>query len=183
MGQKRSPAALVGLSAAAGAFAAAAMISAAVAPTARADAFSDILADITAEEGYANTAFANAATDFADHDEAAGLTQLYTGLDDDLIGVSDDLRVGLTDALTNTTVIPENEFEFSFPTPATEAGAITEAQTYYADGVALDSAITALPTGDYSGVALDNALASFDQWILPDQIEAIGLLAFVFPAF
>jgi hypothetical protein len=53
MGQKRSRVVLVGLSAAAGAFAAAAIISAAVAPTARADDFSDILANITAEQAAA----------------------------------------------------------------------------------------------------------------------------------
>jgi hypothetical protein len=88
MGHKTPRAALVVLGAAVGAFAAGAMMSAATAPAARADAYSDIIADIQAEEAAANTAFANASTDFAGNDEAAGLTQLYIGLDDDLLDCS-----------------------------------------------------------------------------------------------
>lgn len=56
---------------AAGAFAAAALMSA----TARADDASTILADITAEEGWTTTAFANSAADFAKGDSLDGLTQ------------------------------------------------------------------------------------------------------------
>jgi hypothetical protein len=187
MGQKRSRAVLVGLSAAAGAFAAAAMMSAATAPTARADAYSDIIADIQAEEADANTAFANASTDFANNDEAAGLTQLYIGVDDDLLGVPADLHVGLVDALTNAPVIPASDFNFSdlykspsFATPASDAASVTEAQTFYTEGVTLATAITQLPTTDYGLIALDNAVSSFDQWVLPDQIETIAGLAYGF---
>jgi hypothetical protein len=46
MGHKSSRAVLVGLGAAVGAFGAAAMISAAIAPTARADDFTDIIDDV-----------------------------------------------------------------------------------------------------------------------------------------
>jgi hypothetical protein len=180
MGHKTPRAALVVLGAAVGAFAAGAMMSAATAPTARADAYSDIIADIQAEEADAHTAFANASTDFANNDEAAGLTQLYIGLDDDLLGVPDDLHVGLVDALTNTPVIPASDFEFSFATPASDAAAVTEAQTFYTEGVTLATDITKLPTTDYGLIALDNALSSFDQWVLPDQIEAIAGLAYGF---
>jgi hypothetical protein len=185
MGQKRSRAVLVGLSAAAGAFAAAAMISAAVAPTARADAYADILADIQAEEADANTAFANAATDFASNNEAAGLTQLYIGFDDDVFGVAEDLHVGLVDALTNTPVIPASDFNFahladspSFATPTSDTQSITEAQSFYTEGVTLANDINSLPSTDYALIAFDNALSQVDQWIVPTQIETIGLLAF-----
>lgn len=181
MGHKTPRAALVGLGAAVGAVAAVAMMSAATAPTAHADnPYSDIIADIQAEEAAANTAFANASADFADKDEAAGLTQLYIGLDDDLLGVPDDLHVGLVDALTNTPVIPASDFEFSFATPASFSAAVTEAQTFYTEGVTLATDITKLPTTDYGLIALDNALSSFDQWVLPDQIETIAGLAYGF---
>jgi hypothetical protein len=76
MGHKRSRAVLVGLSATAGAFAAAAMISAASAPTARADDFSDILADVQAEQAAAQADFTTATQDFATgtSGEPAGFT-------------------------------------------------------------------------------------------------------------
>jgi hypothetical protein len=138
------------------------------------------LTDVQAEETAANTAFANASTDFANNDEAAGLTQLYIGLDDDLLGVPNDLHVGLVDALTNTPVIPASDFEFSFATPASDAAAVTEAQTFYTEGVTLATDITKLPTTDYGLIALDNALSTIDQWILPGQIETIAGLAYGF---
>jgi hypothetical protein len=183
MAHKRSRAVLVGLGAGAGAFAAAAMISAAVAPTARADAYSDILADIQAEQGYASTAFTNASADFASGSsgEAAGLTQLYIGLDDDLIGVADDLHVGLVDALHNTAVIPSSDFDFTFATPTSYASAVTEAQGYYTEGAALATTIAGLPSTDYGLIALDNDLSTWDEFIAPEQIEAIAGLVYGFP--
>jgi hypothetical protein len=182
MGHKTPRAALVVLGAAVGAFAAGAMMSAATAPTARADAYSDIIADIQAEEAAAQADFSAASTDFASGTagEPAGLTALFEGVDDDTFGVADDLHVGLVDALTNTTVIPASDFEFSFATPATDAASVTEAQSFYTEGVTLATDITKLPTTDYGLIALDNALSSFDQWVLPDQIETIAGLAYGF---
>jgi hypothetical protein len=52
---------LIGVAAAAGAFGAAALMSAATAPTARADAYSDIVADVEADLTYGQTAFGQAA--------------------------------------------------------------------------------------------------------------------------
>ncbi|HEY2449719.1 MAG TPA: hypothetical protein VGI49_13030, partial [Mycobacterium sp.] len=100
-------------------------------------------------------------------DTPDGLTQLFIGLDDDLIGVPNDLEVGTVDVLTGATVIPASDFEFDFATPATLAGSVTEANPYYADGVALDTTIAALPSTDYADTALENALSTIDQWILP----------------
>lgn len=146
------------------------MISAAVASTARADDFSDILADIQAEETAAATAFTTASTDFATNaDSPAGLTPLFIGLDDDLVGVPNDLHVGLVDALTNTPVIP-----------ASDAAAVTEANTFYTEGNTLATDIVSLPSNDYAAIALDNALSAIDQWILPDQIQLIADLAYAF---
>jgi hypothetical protein len=178
MGHTRSCAALVGLGAAVGGFAVATMMSAATAPTARADDSSAIIADIQAEETAAATAFATSSTDFANGDTPDGLTQLFIGLDDDVLGVPNLLEVGETDALTGATVIPASDFEFSFATPATLAASVTEAQTFYAEGTALATAILALPATDYADTALDNALSTIDQLILPDQIELIANLAY-----
>jgi hypothetical protein len=166
--------ALVGLTAAAGAFAAAAMMSAAVAPAAHADDTAGILAAITAEEGYAATAFANSASDFASGDSNDGLTQLFIGLDDDTVGIPDILQVGSVDELTNSTLFPTNAFDFNFAAPATLTAATTEANTLYNDGVALATTIAGLPDTDFSTIALDNALSTWDQFIAPDQILAVA---------
>ena len=166
--------ALIGLTVAAGAFAAAAMMSAAAAPTARADDIAGILADITAEEGYAATAFTNAATDFGTGDSTDGLTQLFIGLDDDTVGIPDIIQVGSVDELTNSTLFPANSFDFTFAAPATVTAATTEAQTLYTDGVNLATTIAGLPDTDFSTIALDNALSTWDQLIAPDQILAVA---------
>ena len=189
MGQKRSRAVLVGLSAAAGVFAAAAMISAAVAPTARADDdFSAVIADIQAEGTAAATAISTSSTDFADGDTAAGLTQLFIGLDDDAVGVPDILDVGTVGVLTDTSVpnalasdftpTATGGFGFDFATPTTVAESVTEAQTYYTDGTALATTIEGLPSTDYGLTEFDNAVSAIDQLILPDQIQLIADLAY-----
>jgi hypothetical protein len=177
MGHTRSRAMLAGLGAAAGAFAAAAMISAATAPTARADdPYADIIADVQAEFAAGQTALGEAATDFSNGDTGDGLTQLFIGLDDDFVGVPDDLEVGTTDALTNATVIPASDFEFNFANPETLTAAVTEAQNFYTEGNNLATTIASLPPTDYADTALDNALSTAYQWILPGQIELIGEL-------
>jgi hypothetical protein len=174
MGHRSSRAVALGLGAAVSAFAAGAMMSAATAPTAHADDFSTIIADIQAEEAAAATAFSTAFTD--GYDTPAGLTQLYIGLDDDLVGAPDILHVGTVDALTGAT-LPANlasDFEVSFATPTSLATATTEAQGFYTEGVALSTTILGLPTTDYADTALDNALSYLDQFVLPDQILSIG---------
>jgi hypothetical protein len=177
MGHKSSRAMALGLGAAVGAFAAAAMMSAATAPTAHADDYSAIIADIQAEETAAATAFTTASTD---GDSSAGLTQLFIGLDDDLLGVPNDLHVGIVDALTGATVIPASDFEISFATPASLAASVTEANTCYVEGNTLATEIASLTSNDYAAIALDNALSTIDQWILPDQIQLIADLAYAF---
>lgn len=182
MGHQRSRAVFVGVSAAAGAFAAAAMMSAATAPIARADdPYADILTAVQDELGYAQTAFSQAATDFGDGNAPGGLTELFIGTDDDLVGVPDILQVGTTDALTDVPVIPASDFNFaelalspSFVTPTSLADATTEAQSFYTVGVTLSNDITNFAPTDYADTALYNALSSADQLIVPNEILDIG---------
>jgi hypothetical protein len=178
MGHNRARTALVGLSATAVAFGAAAILSAATSPRARADDFSTILADITATEAAAQADFTTAVQDFAagPSGDAAGLTALLEGMDDDLIGVPDELKVGLVDVSTNSTLFPSNSFDFSFATPATFTAAVTEAQSFWTAGNALATLIGTLPNNDFADTALDNALSEFDQWVAPGQIELVGEL-------
>ena len=44
----------------------------------------------------------------------------------------------------------------------------------------LATTIVNLPVTDYADSVLDNALSTIDQWILPDQIQLIGELAYMF---
>lgn len=90
------------------------------------------------------------------------------------------LEVGTVDVLTNATVIPASDFEFSFATPASLTAAVTEANTFYTEGNTLATEIASLPSTDYADTALDNALSTIDQWILPDQIQLIADLAYAF---
>ncbi len=76
---------LVGLAAAAGAFGAAAMMSAATAPTARADDFTDIVNAAEGELAFGQTAFTTAFTDFGSSDVTDGLQALVNGSYDDLL--------------------------------------------------------------------------------------------------
>ena len=159
-------------------------MSAVTAQTAHADdPFTDIVNDVEAELGYAQTAFSQAATDFGDGNAPGGLAQLFIGTDDDLVGVPDILQVGTTDALTGVTVIPASDFNFSdlalspaFATPTTVAGATTETQSFYTEGVTLANDITSFSPTDYADTALYNALSTADQWIVPSEILDIGNL-------
>jgi hypothetical protein len=176
MRQKSPRALLVSLSAAATALAAATIASAVSAPTAGADDFSTILADIQTTEALAASAFTTSATDFSTGNTAAGLTQLLIGLDDDTIGVPDELQVGLVDLSTSSPLFPSNSFDFTFATPDSFTAAVTEAQSFWTAGNALATLIGTLPNNDFADTALDNALSEFDQWVAPGQIELIGEL-------
>jgi hypothetical protein len=173
---------LIGLTAAAGAFGVAAMVSATTAPSARADDFGDVLSDVSAILSAGQTDFSTAATDFAQgtSGDAAGLTALFEGIDDDLVGAPNAISVGLTDLASGDAVLPATDFEVAFTTPATYAAALTESQASYAAGVAEDTVIQNLPATDYTDAAYDNFLALLEQWVLPGQILDIGEIYNIF---
>lgn len=174
---------VLGLGAAVAAVGAAAMISGATAPPAHAD---DISAGVAAIEEAASTAFTTGEADLGSPaTEAAGLTQLFIGLDDDLFGVTGFLETAYTDEAQDVPVISPTDFEigsatpfdFSAPTSLTES--VTEANTIYTEGATtLVADINALPATDFADAALYNAQSIIDQFILPDQIQLIADLAY-----
>jgi hypothetical protein len=167
-----------GLGAAVAAVSAAAMISGAIAPAAHADDISTGISDI---EAAAQTDFGLADTDLGSAStEAAGLTYLFDGLDDDLFGVAAFDHVATVDVNQDVPVIPPTDFEYNFTAPTSDATAITEAQSYYAEGVSLATTIEGLPTTDTPLIALDNAQSAIDQLVIPGQLELIGALAYLF---
>lgn len=173
---------LVGLTAAAGAFAAAAMISAAVSPTARADDLSDMLANIQAEQAVAQADFSAASAEFASGSAGvpAGLTDWFEGFDDDTFGVAYDLDRGSLDALYNVPVVPADTFEVGgskipFPTPDNFTDAVTEAQTAYNLGnTDMTTYATDFSMGDYTDGEVYNDRGALDFFVIPGQIEFIG---------
>jgi hypothetical protein len=177
MGHKRARAVAVGLSAAAGAFVVATMISAASAPTARADDSSEILANIQADEAAAAADFSTASADFAkgSADIPAGLTALFEGVDDDTFGVAYNLDTGTLDSLYNVPVAPASTFEFTFATPANFNAAITEATTIQTTGnTDMTTAATDFAAGDYTDGEVANDLGSINFLVIPEQVQFIG---------
>jgi hypothetical protein len=173
---------LVGLAAAAGAFGVAAMISAATAPTARADDFTDIVNAVEAELAFGQAAFTTASTDFGSSDVTDGLQALVNGSYDDLLGAPDSLYIGTVEALTNETVISGGILDFNVDPPPTDfADAVSNAQAAFAEGEDyFANAATDLSAGDYGGAAELDAFGSIFTFDLPAQellvggVEALG---------
>jgi hypothetical protein len=173
---------LVGLAAAAGAFGVAAMMSAATAPTARADDFTDIVNAVEAELAFGQSAFTSASADFGSSDVTDGLQALVNGSYDDLVGAPDSLYIGTVEALTNETVISGGILDFNVdPPPADFSDAVSNAQAVFAEGEDyFANAATDLSAGDYGGAAELDAFGSIFTFDLPAQellvggVEALG---------
>ncbi|UMB67714.1 hypothetical protein [Mycobacterium paraterrae] len=176
----RHPRAILGAAVGAlGAFAAVATNS----PVAHADSITDGVAAI---EAAANTAYSTALTDLGNPaTEAAGLTQLFIAVDDDLFGIPSFYETALTDQLQGVAIIPPTDFEigsglpFDFSAPTSLAQSVTEANTIYVEGATtLVNLINSLPATDLADATLYNAQSLIDQFILPGQIELIANLVF-----
>ena len=179
-GNRSRAATLIGLAAAAGAFGVAAMMSAATAPVARADDYTEILNAVEGLVAEGQESFSQAATDFSGSDVIDGLQALINGVDDDLVGVPDDLYVGTVDALTTSSVqLPVGAFGITPPTDF--ADAVTVAEADFTSGEAdLTTAAADLASGDYGYGSYLEAFGSIVAFDLPaDQlligaVEALG---------
>jgi len=177
---------LLALAAAAGAFGAAAMMSTATAPTARADDFSTIVADVESDLTEGQMVFSQAAVDFDDGGVISGLQGLIAGAYDDLVGVPDNLYVGTVEALTNEPVLGPGSFDFNLLASTPEfsdfSEAVTEAQSSFSVGAAtFATAATDFSAGDYGGAAYNDALGSIYSFYAPADylllggLEALGI--------
>jgi hypothetical protein len=168
---------LVGLAAAAGAFGVAAMMSAATAPTARADDFTDVINDVEGVLGYGQTAFGDASTDFGGGDVTDGLVALLNGVDDDFVGAPDDFFVGTVDAVTNEPVSVPVSF-FSLSPEADFSNGVSDAQFFFGLGeTELTEAASALSSGDYADAAYDGANGSLYVFDVPADYLLLGAAA------
>jgi hypothetical protein len=174
---------LVGFAAAVGAFGAAAMMSAATAPTAHADDYTEIVANVDTLLGVGQNAFTAAETDFASSEIPAGLNSFINGVYDDTVGVSDTASLGTLQALTGHAIEGPSNFDFNFNTaPADFADAVTEAQNTFQLGEAyFNDAAISLFSGDFVDAFRVAEFGSIDAFDLPAQelfvgaVEALGL--------
>jgi len=161
------------------AVAAAAILVAAFAPTARADDFSDIVTDLDAVLGAGSADLTAAATDFSAADYGDGLALTVFGLDDFLISPEEVSLVGGFDALTGSPVLPVDSFEWPGPTFVAPTDLIDTLQAVYNyagyGATDLTNAVTELVSGD-SADSLLNAVGGVDVLLVgAPEILSIGL--------
>jgi len=168
---------LIGLAAATGAFGAAAMVSAATAPSARADDLAAIISDIQTTEGFGQAAYTTALADFGSNHLSAGFTQLFNAVNDDSLGVPGIAYIGGVEELTNESFsLSPSFFDFNLDAaPTSFANAVSDVQTLFALGESdLAAVSTALAAGDYGGAATDGYAASLLIFDLPVQELLLG---------
>jgi hypothetical protein len=151
---------LVGLAAAVGAFGIAAMMSAATAPTARADDFTDLITAVDGVYDVGQADFSTALTDFGGGDVNDGLAAFFSGVDTDLLGAPGSLEIGTIQLLTTGTIMTGISFDLG-PEPDFTS-ALTDAESFLADAQEnFTSAATEFSAGDYGDVAYFDTVGSW----------------------
>jgi hypothetical protein len=146
---------LVGVAAAAGAFGAAVMMSAAAAPAAHADETAVINAvDVDYADGTAALTTAN--TDFSGGDFAQGLAALFDGVDDDAVVAPQNFLIGTTEVLANEPLSLTTTFDWSVPANFSDAlSNLGVFATYAASD--FSTGATDLSGGDYGDALVEYA--------------------------
>jgi hypothetical protein len=174
MGDTRSRAGiLVSLAAAAGALGAALMMSAAIAPNARADDFTDVINNIDANLAAGQADFGIAATDFSSSDVSNGLAALIDGLDDEFVSPPEQLYIGTVEVLTNSPV--NNEGEFVLGPESDLAAGVTTAENSFTFGESEFTAAEGYFTGgDYAGAAELDVSGVNAEFLVPLESLLLG---------
>ena len=181
MGNNTSRRALVaGVAAAAGAFGAAALMSATTAPTARADAFTDIINAVDAEFTAGQTEFTAAFAEFASNHVGAGMGLFFSGFDDDALGAPSTFLTGSIEALMNDPVLGGPTF--SVGDPGNFATALSDAQSAITLGQSeFATALTDLGSGNLVGAISENTSGLFFADYAPAEllfmaaVDSLGL--------
>ena len=166
---------LIGLAATVGAFGAAAMMSAATAATARADAYSDIIASIEGDYAFGQSDFTTAAT-YLGSNLPVGLALLLDGADEDSVAAPDNLLVGTVEALTNESIA--TDFSVGLTVPTDFADGVTTAQSFISDGeVQLSEVASLLSAGEYGAAAYTDLIGSQELTVFPLEELLLGAVA------
>jgi hypothetical protein len=177
MGSNRSRVGvMVGLSAAAGVFGVAAMMSAATAPTARADDFGDIISAVDGDFANGQADFTTAFADFGSGDVTNGLPAFFDGLDNDLLSPEDTLLVGTLEVLTNVPVSGAADYLFNLGPLTTSA--LTQAEIDFSVGEAdLTTGAADLSGGEYLDAVYFDLIGSEVASVVPVEALLQGVVA------
>jgi hypothetical protein len=167
------PHTLIGLIAAAGA---AAVMSAATAPTARADDFTDVINAVDGDFAAGQTYFTEAVTDFGSNQDVEGVASLFSGLNEDLLGAPISLVGGTAALLANEPV--EGAVGLGIPAPTDFADGLSEAESLYTLGESyLTAGETALSSGDYGPGVIDTLFGADVVSVVPLEEVLLGSIA------
>jgi hypothetical protein len=177
MGDSRSRSGiLVGLAAAAGAFGVAATMSTVTAPTAHADAYSDIISAVDGDFTNGQAALTEAVAFFDTNQLVFGLATLFDGVNDDALSAPDNFFIGSVEALTNEAVTGNQEFSWGLAIPSSFSDALTSAQSDITTATAyFTNGATDLASGDYGGAAIYDTLGSDLASIAPLEELLLGV--------
>jgi hypothetical protein len=169
------PGILVAVAAAAGAFGAAAMVSAASAPTARADDTTLIIDAIQGDFAQGQADFTTGLADFGKGGISSGLAELLNSTNEYTLAPTDNLLLGGVEALEGDPITSSLYFDDLYD-PGNFANALAQAQEWFSQGEAfLTNGAAALSAGDYgSGTYLDLA-GSATAFVLPVEELLIGV--------
>jgi hypothetical protein len=172
---------LVGLAAAVGALGGAAMMSAAAAPTARADDATLIIDAIDGDYAAGQADFARAFTDFGSGYFVPGLANTFDGVDQDSVAATDNLLLGTVQALEGDP-ITSTLFLGELSAPDSFADASEEAQILFNEGQGLlSNAAIALSAGDFGAGTYEELIGSFDAYGLSVQELLLGVAVAIDP--
>jgi len=164
---------LVGLIAAAGA---AAVISAATAPDARADDFTDVINAVDGDFAAGQTYFSEAVSDFGSNQDVDGLASLFSGLNQDLLGAPISLVGGTVELLDNEPVDAAVGLGISAPTDF--ADGLSEAESLYTLGESyLTVGETAFSSGEYGAGLIDTLFGADVVSVIPLEEILLGSVA------
>jgi hypothetical protein len=168
---------LLGLAAAAGAFGAAAMMSATVAPTARADDFSDIVSAVDGDYTVGQTDFTAALSDFGSGAFVPGLAAFFGGVNEDTLAAPDNLILGTVEALEGDP-ITSTLYMDDLSVPGSFADASAAAQIFFNEGEGfLSNAAIDFSGGDYGAGTYQELVGGAYAFVLPVEELLLGAVA------
>ena len=167
---------LVGLAAAVGAFGAAVMMSAATAPTARADDLTEIVNAVDGDFADGTADFNTAFGDFSGGDVTDGLAAVFNGVNDDALSAPNNLVTGLVEALTNEGVNGAEPWSLSAEVSFSDA--LTTAEDDFGTGESdFTVAASNLALGGYGDAALYDLFGADFVSIVPLEELLLGVAA------
>jgi hypothetical protein len=172
---------LIAVAAAAGAFGAAAMVSAATAPTARADDTTLIVDAIQGDYAAGQADLTAGLADFAKGGFVSGLAELLGSGNEYSLSAPDNLLLGGVEALEGDPITSTLLFDDLIP-PDSFADAVSEAQIFFNEGQGLlSNAAIDFSAGDYGAGTYSELVGSADAYVLPVEELLLGAVAAIDP--